>query len=132
MFFNKQPFRLITSQFIKFGIIGVSNTLISLAIYYLLVWLGIHYLTAQGVGFAVSVCNAYYWNNRYVFSKTQKGNIKPFIKTVAVYGFTFLLSLGILFVTIDILNISKWIAPLISLCVTVPLNFLLNKYWAFK
>ena len=53
-------------QFIKFGIVGVSNTLISLAVYQLaLNALGLHYLAANALGLVISVVNAYYWNNRY-------------------------------------------------------------------
>ena len=55
-------------QFIKFGIVGVSNTLISLAVYQLaLNALGLHYLAANALGLVISVVNAYYWNNRCVF-----------------------------------------------------------------
>jgi putative flippase GtrA len=129
---DRQGFALIIKQFLKFGIVGVSNTLISLATYYLLVYLGIHYLLANITAFAVSVCNAYFWNSRYVFKKGKGNNAKPFVRTVAAYGSTFLLGTGLLYTMVGILGISQWVAPLISLCITIPLNFLLNRYWAFK
>ena len=70
-------------QFIKFGIVGVSNTLISLAVYQLaLNALGLHYLAANALGLVISVVNAYYWNNRCVFGGGQK---RPFLKHVALY-----------------------------------------------
>lgn len=119
-------------QFIKFGIVGVSNSLINLAVYYGLIFLKLHYLLANLCGFLVSVMNAYYWNNKYVFKKTQQGNTKPFIKTLAVYGATFFLGSGLLFGMVHYLNISELIAPLINTCIMIPLNFLLNRFWAFK
>ena len=57
-------------QFVKFGIVGVSNTLISYIVYVILVTWGCHYLAASLLGFLISVINAFYWNNRYVFKKT--------------------------------------------------------------
>ena len=36
------------------------------------------------------------------------------------------------FVWINILGISKYIAPLINLIVSVPVNFFMNKLWAYK
>lgn len=84
------------------------------------------------VGFIVSVLNAYYWNNKYVFKKSEKGNVKPIIKTYVSYGSTFLLGLGLLYILVDCLKISGIIAPVINLAVTIPINFLLNKFWAFK
>jgi len=32
----------------------------------------------------------------------------------------------------DVIGISKFLAPLISLLITVPVNFLMNKFWTFK
>ena len=59
-------------QFVKFGIVGLSNTLISLAVYEACLALGVHYLLADPIGLVVSVVNAYYWNNRCVFGDGQK------------------------------------------------------------
>ena len=58
-------------QFVKFGIVGLSNTLIAYAVYAACVWLGCHYLVANGLGFVVGVLNAYYWSDRYVFKKGE-------------------------------------------------------------
>ena len=37
-------------QFIKFAIVGCSNTLINLAVYYLLIYVGAHYIIAYTCG----------------------------------------------------------------------------------
>jgi len=119
-------------QFLKFGMVGISNTLISLAIYYTLVYLGVHYLLANVVAFALSVLNAFYWNSKFVFRQRSNHKKGRLLKVYLCYGFTFLLSTALLFLMVDIIGVSELIAPLINLCVTVPLNFLLNKFWAFK
>ena len=119
-------------QFLKFGIFGVSNTLISLGVYYLLYFMGVNYLIANTMGFIISVLNSYYWNNRYVFKKTQKGHLKPLIKTFMSYGLTFILSTGLLFLMVNYLGISKVVAPIIAIIITIPINFFMNKLWAFK
>lgn len=119
-------------QFIKFGLVGVSNTLISLGTYYLLYFLGVNYLIANTIGFIISVLNSYYWNNKYVFKKTQDGHIKPLIKTFMSYGSTFLLSTILLFLMVNIFKVSEIIAPIVTLIITIPLNFIMNKFWAFK
>jgi len=124
--------RILLKQFIKFGIVGVSNTLISLAVYYLLVFLGMHYLIAHAIAFVLSVLNAYYWNRKYVFDSAKQNTKNQLVKIYIAYGATFLLSLLLLFLMIDILDISHLIAPLINLAITVPLNFLLNKFWVFR
>jgi len=123
-------------QFIKFGIVGLSNTLISYLIYALLVYLGFHYLLASILAFIISVLNSFFWNSRFVF-KIEKGSKRNFfsalIKTFMSYAFTGLILQNILlYILIDIMYVSKYIAPLFILIITVPLNFILNKLWAFK
>ena len=129
---NKKELLKLVKQFIKFGIVGLSNTLISLVVYYGLIYFGINYIFANTVGFIISVVNAYYWNNKFVFKKSIEGNLKPMIKTFASYGTTFVLSTILLIAMVDYLNISNIIAPVLNLIITIPLNFLLNKFWAFK
>lgn len=128
---KEEAFKIII-QFIKFGIVGVSNTLISLFIYYVLIYFSINYVIANTVGFIVSVLNAYYWNNKYVFNKSDKGNLKPLIKTFVSYGATFVLSTILLIIMVDYLSISQILAPILNLIITIPLNFALNKFWTFK
>ena len=121
-------------QFIKFGIVGISNTLISYITYLFFLQLDWSYIVCNILGFFVSVTNSFYWNNKYVFAKVKKNKIiQTYIKTVVSYGVTGLLLANImLYLLVDYLRISELISPLICLIITVPLNFILNKYWTFK
>lgn len=123
-------------QFIKFGIVGVSNTAISLVIYYLFIWLNpALYIVGNTVGWVVSVANAFFWNNRYVFHSENNGKgalLKKIGKTYLSYGATFLLSTLLLYLQVDVAGWSEQIAPLVNLLITIPLNFLLNKFWTFR
>ena len=123
-------------QFIKFGIVGISNTLISYCTYAVLVWLGVNFLLSNLIGFVVSVLNSFYWNSRYVFDLNNadtKQKLKALIKTFISYAGTGLvLSSAMLILWIDIVQLSKYIAPIINLIITVPVNFFVNKFCAFK
>ena len=124
------------TQFVKFGLVGVSNTLISYVVYMLLVALGVNYLLSSVIGFTVSVANSFHWNNKYVFVEGENENrskLKAFVKTFLAYAGTGLvLSNILLFLWVDTLGIHKALGPLINLFITVPLNFIINKLWAFK
>ena len=135
LFQDKNP-KALFLQFIKFGIVGLSNTAISYIIYFLLVYFDLHYLVASIIAFFISVLNSFFWNNKYVFKKEdgQKRNIaKSLVKTYVSYAFTGLfLQNVLLFVFIEFIKISKYIAPFFGLIITIPLNFFLNKLWAFR
>lgn len=123
-------------QFVKFGMVGMSNTLIGLGVNYLcLLALGVQYLLSNAAGFFVSVINAYYWNSRYVFragkDKPRSGT-RAFAKTAFSYGSTFLLGLALNFLMVERWGVPVEAAPALILCVTVPLNFFMNKLWAFR
>lgn len=130
------------TQFIMFGIVGVSNTLLSyifniivllLLRPYALAW---DYVAGNVVAFILSVLWSFYWNNRVVFTQKegQRRNLwKALLKAYAAYGITGIVLSNILsWLWISVLNISKYIAPLINLVVSIPLNFIINKLWTFK
>lgn len=122
-------------QFVKFGLVGVANNLIFLAVYYLVVMVNSElYLLANVLGFLVSTMNAYLLNSRFVFRQTDgKGSSKQaLLKTYLTYTLSLCISTGLLFLLVDIWGLSEKIAPLISLMITVPLNFVLNKLWVYS
>ena len=131
--YDKESFWKFCVQFLKFGIVGLSNTGISLAIYYLFIWMNPGwYLWGNVVGFIVSVANAYFWSRRYVFRESKEGFWQGLAKSYMAYGGSFLLATGLLYAQVEWLGVSTVIAPVINLLVTIPLNFLVNKYWTFK
>ncbi len=131
-------------QFVKFGIVGVSNTVIYYVIYMisLLVfrsygWFtGTDYLAAQVIAFVLSVLWSFYWNNKMVFQpeeRTERSLWKALVKTYISYSFTGLfLNTLLLYLLVQTLHVSEFIAPVFQLLINVPINFLINKFWAFK
>lgn len=131
-------------QFLKFGIIGVSNTVISYVLYSgsLLMFRRLKifpqgdYLIAQVIQFVLSVLWSFYWNNKKVFT-LQEGEERSMwealLKTYISYSFTGLFLNSLLLVLwIHVVGISEFIAPIINLLISVPLNFMINKCWAFR
>ena len=129
-------------QFIRFGLVGVSNTVISyllnVAVLLILKPYGLSwdYVAANLVAFFLSVLWSFYWNNKYVFQEKdgQKRNVwKTLLKTYLSYAFTgIVLNNALSYLWIEIVGISKYIAPIINLLISVPLNFIINKKWAFR
>lgn len=129
------------AQFIKFGLVGVTNTVLSYLIYLIVLFfmkpLKVSWDIYVGsvLAFVISVLWSFILNNRFVF-KAEKGSRvvwKSLLKTYVSYGFTgIILANVLLFLWVSVLGVPKTIAPIINLLITVPLNFLLNKFWAFR
>ena len=131
-------------QFIKFGIVGVSNTAISYGIEMLFFYVilvnvamaeNIKVIITSACAFIISVTNSYYWNNRFVFrsgKKTWRAHALSYIRTVISYGVTGLLLSPAIKVFLVGRGVPYYLASLFSLVITIPLNFVLNKFWAFR
>lgn len=121
-------------QFVKFGIVGVSNTVVHYVIYLICTLLGIHYIVSNFCAFTISVLNSFYWNNRYVFKEDgQRSWIRVLIKTYISYGITgLILNSALLYIEVDICKMNEFLAPIFNLIITIPLNFIINKFWAYK
>lgn len=128
--------KALTIQFIKFGLVGVSNTLVSWACYYLILWIDDSlYMLGGLVGAVVSIANAFFWNDRFVFEGNKndwKSKLERLGKTYVSYGGTSILSILLLWIEVRFFGIGKAIAPVVNLMITVPLNFLINKFWTFR
>ena len=123
-------------QFIKFGMVGALNTILSYVItngcYYVL---HLHEQISNLISFLITVLVSYLLNSRLVFHDEDEKQpwYKALAKVYASYALTELVLMGILlFVEERVLGIPHFIATFINLCVTVPLNFVLNKFWAYR
>ena len=130
-------------QFFKFGIVGVSNTLVSYLLNLLCLFV-LHkydvtydYVIANTVAFVLSVLWSFYWNERFVFTEKQdsyqSNRLVRLLKMYLSYGFTGIILNNVLsFLWISVLGISKVIAPLINSAIGVPINYVINKKWTFE
>lgn len=131
-------------QFVKFGVVGLSNTAVSYIVYLISLkilqmynlWEGSDFIIANIAAFIISVFWSFCWNRRYVFKSGEGEKIsfwKALVKTYISYAFTGLFLNTVLSILwVRYLNIPKEIAPVFNILLNVPINYLMNKYWAFR
>lgn len=118
-------------QFLRFCMVGISNACVALGVYYFCLSVGLTYWHANIWGWIISVLNAFYWNNKYVFHR--QGNLwRALAKTYISYGGSLLLGMVLLVCMVEQFGISERVAPVINIILITPFNFCLNKFWAFK
>ncbi len=131
------------TQFFRYCFIGLSNTLLNYVLYVTCLnliravksGLEYDYMAASIVSFSLCVFWSFFWNSRYVFQDGRENRkwINALIKMYLAYSVSgILLNNALLYLFISVIGISVYIAPILSLFVCVPVNFMLNKYWAFK
>ena len=93
---SKEEFVALLAQFIKFGLVGVSNTAVSMAVYYIFLWISPDlYMVGSVLGTILSIANAFFWNDKFVFTGNAndwRSKLKRLGKTYVSYGGTSILS----------------------------------------
>lgn len=144
-------------QYLKFIVVGSINAIVNYVAYAAVIFFGGHYVSATLVGFILSVLSSYLINSRLVFERDDgvKG-WQVLLKLYAAYAFSGLFLTTLLtWLFLDVINLEKgvmpfgellrqsgvdmsdrklaeYIAPCIVTVIIMPLNFVINKFWAYK
>ncbi len=120
-------------QFFKFGLVGISNTLVSGVIYFLMneLWFPGKWFAASLVSWVISVLNAYLWQNIFVFKEdeTKKHRVwwQTLFKTYMSYAFTGLfLNNVLLWLWTDVIDIAQFCGHIIDFFANIHIGFLGN------
>jgi len=121
------------SQLVKFSLVGLLNTVIHFAVFlWLFKYLGVYHLIASAAGFTLAVINSYALNKLWtfkIFGTQVSGEFGRFLLVS-------LLALGVNLVSMALLvegfSMYPPLAQLLTIVLTLVVNFSGNKYWAFK
>jgi len=114
-------------QMIRFGMVGVTATVIHYAIYWVLQhWINVN--VAYTIGYFLSFLCNYYLTAHFTFKK--KTSKKNGIGFIGAHTCNYLLHMVLLNLFLW-LGVSKQLAPIPVYCIAVPVNFLLVRF-AFK
>jgi putative flippase GtrA len=119
-------------QFIKFGIVGVSNTVLTLAVYTLLLKVfGVWYLAASAIGFAVGATNGFLINRRWTFREHVGDALTP-VRWAVVQSCGLAVNEGLLFLFVHDARLDKLLAQVCATAVVTVSTFFVNRAWTFR
>ncbi len=118
-------------QLLKFVGVGLLNTLLSLAIINILMYVGVNYQLANLIGYVAGVINSFFWSKFWVF-QSQKSLYKEALLFSIVFFFCYAANFLALLFLVEILALSPYIAQPIAMCVYTLLNFILNRTITFR
>ena len=132
-------------QLVKYGIIGVSNTVITLVTFYVLnTLLNVPYVPANVTGYVLGVANSFFWNRTWVFKNKNDWKRQA---VLFIIGFLICWGLQILFSWVllemcDMKNLSiSWlpmkkagqnIVMVLAMVVYTLANYAFNRTFTFK
>ncbi|HLI31945.1 MAG TPA: GtrA family protein [Solirubrobacteraceae bacterium] len=129
---SREQLSTLAGQFLRFALVGVSNTLLTLAVYTLLVrGLAVWYLLASAIGFVVGAVNGYLLNRRFTFPEHRADALTP-LRWMIVQGCGLGLDEALLLAFVDGLRLDKLLAQVLAIGIVVLLTFAANRTWTFR
>ena len=119
-------------QAFKYGLVGISNTLITMFVIWLMLkQFGFSDVLSNVTGYAAGVINSFFFNKLWTF-KSRDSWFGSALRFAVVFGICYLLQLGMLFCLKANLSIDPYYNHLIAMVFYTAINFLMNKYITFK
>ncbi|MBQ9073075.1 MAG: GtrA family protein [Muribaculaceae bacterium] len=132
-------------QFVKYGMVGVMNTLVTLFVIFLCKsLLEIHPVASNAIGYVAGLVNSFLWNKTWVF-RSHKGYTREAMKFIAGFGLCYCLQLLVVMMLtyhtpmggmqwdIRFMVISGYgVATLLGMVAYTIANFLYNRCVTFK
>jgi putative flippase GtrA len=119
-------------QFIRFNIIGATNVVLTTALYFLLIYLGWHYVLALSADYAFGICYSFYMNKRFTFRVRTKASTAMFGKMLATYALVFAGNLVLLAFCVDVLGINPYLSQVLSYGLLMIVAFFMQKFFVFR
>lgn len=119
-------------SFVVFGLVGVLNTAVDVAVFTLLTWLHLPWLIAQVVAYGCGVMNSFLMNRKWTFKQQEKTSPKELIRFILLN----LLTLGLTTVCMMFLHEQMgaplWISKGTGTLVGLVFNFAGSRWWVFR
>jgi putative flippase GtrA len=120
------------SQLIKYGLVGVLNTLITLCVIFLLRNVFKYpYVIANGTGYILGFINSFILNKIWTFRSKRK-LLREISGFIIVFAICYALQLGAASLMIKKMHVFEEIATIVAMILYTGLNFIGNKWIAFR
>lgn len=124
--------RPLALQFVKFGIVGISNTLIMFTVYTLLLKVfDVWYLAASAIGFTVGAINGFLLNRAWTFRGHVGDSLTP-VRWGVVQGGGLALDELLLYLWVHAAGVDKLVAQALAIVIVTISTFFANRAWTFR
>lgn len=121
----------VSTELMKFASVGVLNTFMGLTVIYSLKW-GLNWgdVTANLAGYLICILLGFVLNSLWTFGKSSL-QAKHLLGYLLVVAFAYLLNLGAVLLSINLLDLPGDYAQLVGVPVFTLASFMLNKMFVF-
>ena len=118
-------------QFVKYGVVGASNTILTFVVYSVCVTIGVHYLLALVLGYGIGSLNSYFLNRHWTFRARDIAHTTAGTRFAIVQVCAIGVNLVMLYVFVHHIGVGKIPSQAILTLPVLAITFFINRYWSF-
>ena len=121
-------------EVVKFGIVGMINTLIHITILFVLVeFFSVWYIAASFIAFIVAVTNSFIFNTTWTFRKNIRDKTaRKYTRFFTVSSIAAVSNIFFLYFFTEMVGFYYLFSQVIAIALTLAINFMGNKYWTYR
>ena len=120
-------------QFIKFTLVGTTNSAIDFSVYLILTrFFSVHLILANFCSFSIAVTWSFFINKKWTFRNTHGDHAKQYIKFFITNTIGIIIQTLILSVFVYVFKVHDVLGKLIAIVITSFWNFSISKIWTFR
>lgn len=130
-----EKLKKLMQQAVKFGLVGVLNTLIDYIVYSLLLFIPFvreHYVIAQVAGYCAGLGNSLYFNRRWTFAQKERVSKAQFLIFLVVNLAALGVSTAVLVMTQEWIGLGPYLGKIVATAFSMTVNFIGNKLMVFR
>jgi len=125
--------KLLNASIIKYGMVGIINTLITGIIMFALMNIfSISLRISNVVGYIAGFINSFILNKLWTFKGVKSSTLTQFLRFTGVFAVCFLLQHGLVLVLAEKLLIDKNISAIAGMVFYTGISYVFNKLFTFK
>lgn len=118
-------------QFVKYGVVGASNTVLTFVVFSIFVTLGLHEAIALVIGYGAGSLNSYFFNRHWTFRAHDVAHRTAGSRFAVVQAGAIAVNEVALYIFVHHLGVGKIPSQAILTLPVLAITFFLNRWWSF-
>lgn len=121
---------LLDASLIRYGIVGLGNSVVGLALIYLAKAVGIGDVAANAIGYGVGLTFSFVVNKRWTFGYIGS-HVRSFVRFCLIIAIAYFANLGVVITSIDRIGLNGYLSQALGVPIYTLIGYLGCRFYVF-